>query len=76
MVIMLVFGLWVCHILIGLIFIVPGLVVLYQSRLAVSALKAYLPDPYAGQELKPLTFDDEENDAADNNSTNNTSNKN
>ncbi|WP_277935360.1 hypothetical protein [Parablautia muri] len=76
MIILLVFGLWVCHILIGLIFIVPGLVVLYQSRLVVSALKAYLPDPYADQELKPLTFDDEENDAAHHNSSNQASDEN
>ncbi len=64
MIILLVFGLWVCHLLIGLIFIMPGLIVLYQSRLAVSALKAYLPDPHAEQELRPLTFDGDENDAA------------
>lgn len=60
MVAVLVFGLWACHILMGLIFIAPGLIVMSHSRLFASALKAYLPEVYTGQELEPLSFDGDE----------------
>ncbi len=60
MIAVLAFGLWTCHILIGLIFIAPGLIVWCNAHLAVSALKSYLPNPCAEQELKPLNFGEED----------------
>lgn len=59
MIVVLVFGLWVCHILTGLIFIVPGLIITCHSRLFASALKAYLPGASNDEELKPLSFEGE-----------------
>lgn len=49
-------GLWVCHLLPGLIFIVFGLVGRFHSILLASILKPYLPDADTDEELKPLSF--------------------
>ena len=66
MLFILAFGLWVCHILPGLIFIAFGLVCEFQSVLISSILKPWLPDIHAdtAENLKPLSFilEDEENE--------------
>lgn len=53
-------GLWVCHLLPGLIFIAFGLVCRFQTALMLHVLKPYLPESPAAQELKPLSFLSEE----------------
>lgn len=60
MLLMLAAGLWLCHILPGLIFIVFGLVGQFQSILIASILKPQLPDVHGDTEMNPLTFADEE----------------
>ena len=60
MLLMLVVGLWLCHILPGLIFIVFGLVGQFQSILIASILKSQLPDIHRDTEMSPLSFADEE----------------
>ncbi|HBN56514.1 MAG TPA: hypothetical protein DD414_07040 [Lachnospiraceae bacterium] len=62
MLFVLAFGLWVCHILPGLIFIVFGLVCEFQSVLIASVFKPWLPDVHAGESMEPLSFilEDEE----------------
>lgn len=55
-------GIWVCHILPGLIFIVPGLVVEFHAVLMSSVLKPYLPVVHIAEELKPLSFINEDID--------------
>lgn len=49
-------GIWMCHLLYGLIFIAFGLICRFQSASILSVLKPYLPDPCAEEELKPLDF--------------------
>ena len=56
MIIVLVLGLWVCHILPGLVFIVFGLVCRFQTALMLVILKPYLPDTSVSEELEPLSF--------------------
>lgn len=56
MLLMLAVGLWMCHILPGLIFIVFGLVGQFQSMMIASVLKPYLPDVHGEDTLKPLSF--------------------
>lgn len=53
---MVVAGIWICHIIPGLIFIAPGLVVEFHAVLMASILKPYLPDVHIEEELKPLSF--------------------
>lgn len=59
MLFILVVGLWFCHLLPGLIFIVFGLVGQFQSMIIASILKPQLPDVHADIEMKPLSFADE-----------------
>ena len=55
-----VFGLWVCHLLPGLVFIAFGLVGQFQAALIASVLKPWLPAAGVRDDgLKPL-FDDED----------------
>lgn len=57
MLLVLVFGLWACHILPGLIFIAFGLVGQFCAGIIASILKPHLPDVHGEEEpLKPLTF--------------------
>lgn len=49
-------GLWACHILSGLIFIVFGLTGWFIASQMVRILKPYLPDPCAEDGTAPLTF--------------------
>ena len=44
MLLIIAFGIWVCHIMPGLIFIVPGLVVEFHAVIMAAILKSYLPD--------------------------------
>ena len=60
MVIALALGLWVCHLLPGLIFIAFGLVCRFQTALLLKILKPWLPDSAAEDELRPLAFLSEE----------------
>lgn len=48
-------GLWACHILIGLIFIVFGLVGEFQAVMIASILKPHLPKVHEEDEVHPLT---------------------
>lgn len=59
MLIVLTVGLWICHILPGLIFIMFGLVGRFQAAMIASILKPYLPEPGV-QEFAPLSFSGEE----------------
>ncbi len=60
MLLMLAVGLWFCHILPGLIFIVFGLVGQFQSMMIASILKPHLPDVHDGGEMKPLSFTEDD----------------
>lgn len=45
-----VFGIWLCHLLPGFIFIVPGLVVMLHTAVLLPILKPYLPEDYSETE--------------------------
>ncbi len=60
MMLVLAFGLWACHILPGLIFIAFGLVGEFIASMMISILKPYLPNVGEEEELKPLSFQVEE----------------
>ncbi len=62
MLLIIAFGIWVCHIMPGLIFIVPGLVVEFHAVIMAAILKSYLPDVHIAEELKPLSFISEDMD--------------
>lgn len=52
-------GLWVCHILPGLIFIAFGLVGQFQASMIASILEPHLPKICPVEDLKPLRFDED-----------------
>lgn len=52
-------GMWICHIMPGLIFIAPGLIALFHAFMITALLKPYLPDINIAQEFTPLVFDSE-----------------
>ena len=54
-VLVLVFGLWACHILPGLIFIAFGLIGQFHAMMMDAILKPYLPKVGYEEELRPLT---------------------
>lgn len=62
MLLIIAFGIWVCHIMPGLIFIVPGLVVEFHAVIMAAILKSYLPDVHIAEELEPLSFISEDMD--------------
>lgn len=60
MLFIMVTGIWTCHIMPGLIFIVPGLVVFFHAILLAYILKPYLPVVHIQEEFRPLAFDNED----------------
>lgn len=62
----LVIGIWIFHLLPGLIFIIPGLIAEFQTALMIPVLKPYLPDLYMEDEWH-LSISDEQDAEEDKN---------